>query len=222
MSRRLYRQVLFRYRICKDNTSACKHFDRALEAWDSLCTIVRPFETIAAALTWIFSVRSTSRQKAKQTSKTSSVGLFARSLVTLGRLCEDHHGCTPSFRTILPTSSSLLPSKTLLIRLPATDGSPAPISLLKSAPPPRPVARKPGEIHHTLTPSSWSMRCHSRIIMFMPVLLLRYAGISKLFPSKLPFGQPLGEYLFTNKATFSVPARLEVPEVMKRRRGLGV
>ena len=58
--------------------------------------------------------------------------------------------------------------------------------------------------------------------MFMPVLLLRYAGISKLFPSKLPFGQPGGEYLFTNKAMFSVPARVEVPEVMKRRRGLGV
>lgn len=56
--------------------------------------------------------------------------------------------------------------------------------------------------------------------MFMPVLLLRYAAMLYEVPSELDLGQPLGGYLLTARARFSVPARVEVPLVMNRRRGL--
>ncbi len=61
--------------------------------------------------------------------------LFVRlmyQISTFHIIYDDHHSCTPSLRMTLPTSSSLLPSKTPLVKLPATDGSPAPIRLLTS------------------------------------------------------------------------------------------
>lgn len=52
--------------------------------------------------------------------------------------------------------------------------------------------------------------------MFIPVLLDRYAGIKELIFS---FGQPATGDLLKNMLRLSVPARVEVPEAMKRRRG---
>ena len=72
-----------------------------------------------------------------------------------------HHPCTPSLKITRPTSLSLSPSKTPLTNGPTTAGSPAPSFLVASAFPPSPVARKPGEMHHTFTPSGWRVRCHS-------------------------------------------------------------
>lgn len=57
-------------------------------------------------------------------------------------------------------------------------------------------------------------------LTFMPVLLLRYAGIPYELPSKLLLGHPLGGCLLTARARFSVPSRVEVPLVMNRRRAL--
>lgn len=54
----------------------------------------------------------------------------------------------------------------------------------------------------------------------MPVLLLRYAAMLYEVPSELDFGHPFGGYLFTARAELSVPARVEVPLVMNKRRGL--
>jgi hypothetical protein len=72
-----------------------------------------------------------------------------------------YQGCTLSLSITLPASASIFPSKTSLINSPATAGSPAPNPLFCSTLPPRPVARYPGEIQKTLTPSSLRFRCHS-------------------------------------------------------------
>ena len=54
--------------------------------------------------------------------------------------------------------------------------------------------------------------------MFMPHLLLRYAGM--LFSRvSVVLGQPAAGTLLIGDARFSVPVRVEVPLVMKRRRG---
>ena len=56
--------------------------------------------------------------------------------------------------------------------------------------------------------------------MFMPHLLLRYAGIVFTAVSPSVFGQPAAGTLFMGSSEFSVLVRVEVPLVMKRRRGL--
>lgn len=85
----------------------------------------------------------------------------------------------------------------------------------------RPVARNPGEIHHVLTPSFLKILVNSRINILGPVLLLRYAATVFIAAS---FGHPFGGLKLrrfkTSVAELSVSVKVEVPLVMKIRRGL--
>lgn len=124
-------------------------------------------------------------------------------------------GCTLSFLTTNPTSPSLSPSTTALTTPAPTLGSNAPIFLLTSCPIPNPVAKNPGETPQTLTPSFFRIRLNSRINIFKPALLDRYAGIAK--PS---FGQPAAGKESAGRGELPVVVRLDVPEARKRSRGV--
>ena len=54
--------------------------------------------------------------------------------------------------------------------------------------------------------------------MFIPHLLLRYAGML-LGPVSAVFGQPAAGILLMGSSKFPVPLRVEVPLVMNKRRG---
>lgn len=130
-----------------------------------------------------------------------------------------YHGCTPALLITNPASASLFPSTTSLIKMPPKLGSPAPNFFSVSAPTPaNPVAKNPGLIANTLTPSSFNNRTQSNIIIFNAVLELRYA----IAVHSGGLGQPAGTVAAW--AAEILPeeqlVREERPEVTKSRRGV--
>jgi hypothetical protein len=81
--------------------------------------------------------------------------------IQLGGVCGSSFSSTPCLTITFPTPPSRLPSTISRTNCPPTDGSNAPRLLLASGLPPSPVARYPGETHHTLTLSSFKFLYHS-------------------------------------------------------------